>query len=779
MTPGSGIEHNYQINRLAPPASASPEARAAELLGRLTLEEKLAQLVCLFGQERGSIDGFPPGLVPGAITHFVRASNLPPRAAAAAVAELQRRFRESARVPIPILVCEEAVCGLEVDGATLFPDGLGLAASWDADLLRRVGEVVHRQMVALGVRNAWGPLCDVARDARWGRGEETYGEDPYLVGCLAAAYTAAVQQEDVAVTLKHFVAYSASEGGRNLQAAHLGERELREVHLLPFEMAIAAGARGAMASYNTIDQVPVQGSRELLTGVLREELELPGVLVSDYGSVEHLHSRHGVTDGPAESGALALRAGLDVDLSGACFRELPAALERGLASLEDVDRAAARVLAEKFRLGLFDAGDASPPPPELELPADRALAREAAARAIVLLRNEPAGAGRPLLPLAPDLASLAVIGPNADRKGALLGNYSYPVMARAIEIFFGAADPSAADPERKVSPDAEVPVPGTVPVPTVLEALRAAAPAGVEVRHARGCPVAEPDRSGIAGSVELARASGAAVVVLGDQAGLFTASTVGEGVDSAYCRLPGVQRELLEAVVATGTPTIAVFLGGRPVEFDWAAGLPAVLAGWFPGEEGGPALAEILFGRREPGGRLPLGLVAAAGVTPLPYTAVQSQSYVDAAARPLFEFGFGLGYTTFEYSDLEIAPGEIRTDGTAAISCTVRNTGDRPGEEVVQLYLRDPVARTARPRRELKGFQRIALEAGASRRLRFQLHADRTALYDPGPGWVVEPGLIEVMVGSSSERLPLRGELRITGEPRATGGGRQLWTPVT
>ncbi len=747
----------------------------------MTVEEKVAQMVCLFGQEQQAIDGMPEGLVPGAITHWVRASKLPPPQARAALAELRERFRRRARLDIPILFCEEAVCGLEVDGATVFPDAIGMGATWDPDLLRRVGEVVHRQMLAVGIHNAWGPLCDLARDPRWGRMEETFGEDAYLAGELAAAYAAAVQGDGgVAVTLKHFVGYALSEGGRNCQEVHLGERELREVHTVPFEMAIAAGARGAMASYNSIDQVPVQASRALLTDLLRGELELPGVLVSDLGGVDQLHSRHGVSSGPQHSAELALRAGLDVDLAGVCFLTgLTKALDAGHVSMEDIDRAAGRVLAEKFRLGLFDRAAPADSVEPLELPEDRALAREAAARSIVLLRNQPVGE-RPLLPLATGgLRSIAVIGPNADRKAALMGNYSYPVMARAVDVFVDALDPSARDGLRRVSPDAVGDVSATVEVPTVLEALRAAAPAGVEIRHARGCPVADLDRSGIAEAATLARESSVAVLVVGDQAGLFTAATVGEGVDSAHCRLPGVQRELVEAVLRTGTPTVVVLLAGRALEMDWAAEVPAVLAAWFPGEEGGPALAEILFGTREPGGRLPITVPSTPGVVPMPYTAAHAPTYYDADVRPHFPFGHGLGYTTFAYSDLALDQPEIASTEVVAISCTITNTGDRHGEDVVQLYVHDPVATTVRPRRELKGFRRIALDAGESCRVTFQLHAERTALFDPGVGWVVEPGLIEVMVGSSAESIHLRGEFTITGEARVVQGRRALSTTST
>jgi beta-glucosidase len=589
-----------------------------------------------------------------------------------------------------------------------------------------------------------------------------------------------VQGDGIAITLKHFIAYGASEGGRNLQAVHQGPRELREVYGVPFEMAIAeGGARGVMSSYNTIDGVPVQASRELLTDLLRGDYGLPGVVMSDLGSVEQLHSRHGVSGGNEDSAVLSLRAGLDQDLAGGTYMGgLASALDAGHVSMEDIDRAAGRILAEKFRLGLFDNPDAPHSGP-LETPEDRLLARDVAARSIVMLRNEALPTREPLLPLAAGTRSVAVIGPNANRVAALMGNYSYPVLARGIELFTAALDPTAAEGIHRLSPDEFGPVAGTGTASTVLEAMRELAPAGVEVTYARGCPIADLDTSGIEEAVALASRSSVAVVVVGDQAGLFTAATVGEGVDSVRCQLPGRQRELVEAIAATGTPTIVVLLAGRPLELGWMSAVPAIIAAWFPGEEGASALAEIIFGAREAGGRLPVSMPPAVGVTPLPYGAAQWPSYYDTATRPVFEFGHGLGYTQWEYLNLVISTEQIPTDGDVTISCTVRNVGRRAGEEVVQLYLHDPVARTSRPRLELKGFTRVALSAGDSCTVTFDVHAERTALFDLSEGWVVEPGVIEVAIGSSCERLPLRGQLEITGHARVVEGRRMLSTAVT
>ncbi|MHB8509391.1 MAG: glycoside hydrolase family 3 N-terminal domain-containing protein [Candidatus Dormibacteria bacterium] len=766
------------------------EDRVADLLARMTLDEKVQQLVCLWPANIPSLTLPPLSEAAGSITHMLRAAGVSPREGAQMLNAHQRRFVEDTRLGIPALFSEEAVCGLQIDGATIFPDAIGLGSTWDPELLAQVGVVVGRQLRAVGLRQVLGPLCDVAQDPRWGRIEETYGEDPYLTGSLASAYVRAIQGRDVTVTLKHFIGYGASEGGRNLENAQMGPRQLREVHGLPFEMCIRdGGAHAVMASYNQIDGVPVQSSRQLLTEMLRTEYGFDGIVVSDLGGVEHLHGRHRVSAGPAESATLALRAGLDQDLPGQTFATgLYEAVDSGAAAVTEIDHAVARVLRLKFRLGLFENPYAAPNVLEqiLDTAEDRLLARRAAIRSIVLLQNRPDTSGRPLLPLRADLKEIAVIGPNSDRRGALMGNYAYPVIASAVRMMETAMDPGAEVPAdgasdlQRVSADHAPQVEGLVTLISVLQGIRSHAPAQTRVTWSRGCPIQDPDTSQIEEAAALARAADVAIVVVGDQSGIYNGATVGEGVDSASCELPGVQRQLVEAVASTGTPVILIMLNGRPFVLDWmVSAIPAIVEAWFPGEEGGNAVADVLFGIEDAAGRSCVGFPRAVGVAPAPYHLTASPgSYYDTTLEPIFPFGHGLSYTSFGYSDLVIDPPEGDTSGSFNVGCTVRNTGARPGEEVVQLYIHDIVARTSRSM-ELKGFQRLTLAPGEARRVTFQLAADRMALYDPTEGWVVEPGTILVMLASSAANIRLRGRFELSGATRRIPAGRVLVTPVS
>jgi beta-glucosidase len=577
---------------------------------------------------------------------------------------------------------------------------------------------------------------------------------------------------------------------------------MREIYALPFEMAIrTAGMRGVMCAYNQIDGVPVQASRELLTDLLRGELGFDGLLISDLNSAIQLHTRHGVAESAQHAAALSLRAGLDFELGESVFGSvLVEAVRAGIASEDDVDRAVRSVLRWKFELGLFERPYIDIPDEiDLDSAADRDLARRVAEKSIVLLQNRPVE-GRPLLPISDDVKRIAVIGPNADRVFGLLGNYTYAVVGSAVkllsEVILDAgrrvAEQSDASPDNvhpneladhiELVADDAVPRLTMVPVVTALDGIRARATEGVVIDYAHGCPVERADRSGIDEAIRVAAAADIAIVVVGDQSGILKAATVGESVDSASCALPGVQRELVEAVAGSGTPTIVVLTHGRPYVLGWMAdAVPAIVSAWFPGEEGGTAIARVLFGDVNPSGRAPVTFHSRTDTLPMPYNRSHSpgNSYVDAHPEPVFPFGHGLSYTTFDYGDLAISPEETTTDGTVIISCTVTNTGAVSGEDVVQLYLRDPIARSSRPRRELKGFTRVALEPGAAARVTFSLSADRVALYDPTDGWVVEPGLIEVHVGRSSEDLPLAGAFTLRGTARATGRGRELVTPLT
>ncbi|WP_198653495.1 glycoside hydrolase family 3 N-terminal domain-containing protein [Actinocorallia populi] len=765
--------------------------RVVDLIERMTLEEKAAQIASPFGS---AVDVHaPPPTGWGSATAALSVLGTTPREAAEKANELQRKHVEETRLGIPVLLIEEALLGLKVRDATTFPDAIAQAATWDPDSIEEMGAVIGAQMAALGVRQALSPLADVARDPRWGRVGETYGEEPYLVGAMATAFVRGIQEAvpDVPLiaTLKHFVAYGASEGGRNTEPAQLGERALRETYGVPFEMAIReGGAQGVMPSYNSIDGVPVTGSRELLTELLREEYGFNGLVISDLAAVAQLHTKHGVTTDVVGAYAQALRAGVDLDLDNRVSSDrVIEAVRTGALPEPDLDRAVASVLRAKFRLGLFERPyvDLEKVPESLDSGESRALARSIAEKSVVLLQNEPVD-GTPLLPLASDPGTIAVIGPNADRPMGQLGHYSYQVLDSMTKRFALAADPQAraADAEglagRSGPDDAELLV-ESVPVVTFLQGIRDRAGADATVLYEQGCPVAREDRSGFAAAVRAAAKADVAIVVVGDQAGINTRGTVGEGLDSTDCALPGVQRELVEAVAGTGTPTVVVLSHARPFVLGWMADtVPAIVSSWFGGEEAGNAVANVLFGDVNPAGRLPIAMLESAGAAPVPYwRSLQSPAYTDGSIKAVFPFGHGLSYTAFEYRDLRIPSGRVRTDGVIRVEFTVANVGSRAGDEVVQVYGRDVHGRTARPARKLVAFRRLTLAPGEEERVAVDIPADLFALWDPREGWVVEPGAVKLFIGPSSAVTPLRGEVNLIGREHRPGAHRALSSTVT
>jgi beta-glucosidase-like glycosyl hydrolase len=620
-------------------------------------------------------------------------------------------------------------------------------------------EAFGATMHAVGVHQGLAPVLDVTRDYRWGRTEETIGEDPYLVGLIGTAYVRGLQRAGVQATLKHFAAYAASRAGRNLAPVSMGPRELADAVLVPFEMAIKlGGARSVMPSYVDIDGVPVSADPRLLTTVLRDQYGFDGVIVSDYYAVSFLEQQHAVAASQGEAARLALAAGLDVELPGTrCFGEPLLDL-----AAELIDRATARVLRQKLDLGLLDPGwspqaDQPAAAPSLDPPAQRDIARRLAEESVILLKNDNS-----TLPLAAS-GSVAVVGPLADEPLAFFGCYSMPRHLGHMRRFDGSAGGAGVE------------------VATLLDALRAE---GVTVTgHAAGCDVRTLDESGFAEAVSRTRSADVIVAVVGDEAGLWGHGTSGEGCDAAELRLPGVQERLLHALADTGRPVIAVLVTGRPYALGGVASrLAAVVQTFFPGEEGGPAIAGVLTGRVTPSGKLPVEIPRDAGAQPTTYlrsknAALHSGSSVDPT--PLFAFGHGLSYTAFEYSDLVLSAREIPTDGALQVACTVRNTGPVAGTEVVQLYLEDPVSTVVRPVRWLTGFARAALGPGEAARVTFRVHADRTSFTGQDLTRIVEPGTITVTLGSASDDLPLSGAFALTGSVRTVGVDRVLDTPVS
>jgi beta-xylosidase len=759
--------------------------RVADLLARMTLDEKLAQLAGIWigtGTEDG--DGVAPmqgefaeavplaELIANGVGQLTRVFGTAPVTTAegvAALSRLQRLVAKASRFGIPAIAHEECLTGFATWGATAFPTPLAWGATFDAAAIREMAAQIGRSMRAVGVHQGLAPVLDVSRDPRWGRTEETIGEDPYLVGVLGTAYVSGLQSAGVIATLKHFAGYSASQAGRNLAPVDIGPRVLADVILPPFEMAIREGrARSVMASYNSIDGVPSTADRDLLSRVLRDDLGFTGTVVSDYYAISFLETLHGVADSPSGAGAIALLAGIDVELPNRrCYgQELAEAVRAGDVPIAALDRAAAQVLAHKFELGLLDP-DWSPDPEQfaghtidLDPPAHRRLARQLAEESVILLAND-----RQALPLGPT-ARIAVVGPLADDAMAFFGCYTFPrhVGYRHPEAGLG------------------------IPVKSVLAALHDELPEAT-ISYAQGCLVRSDDRSGIAAAVERAVAADLTVVVVGDEAGLFGRGSSGEGCDAADLRLPGVQQDLLDAVLETGVPVVLVVISGRPYALANVPRLAAAVQTFFPGQEGADAVAGVLSGRVSPSGKLPMQMPTSSAAQPASYLAPPlagrtKVSVVDPT--PLFPFGHGLSYTSFEYSELALCPpgdkttvSVIPTDGAADVSCTIRNSGERAGAEVVQLYLRDPVAQVARPVRYLAGFARLELEPGEARRITFTLHADRTAYHGLSGQRIVEPGEIDIEVGSSAADIRLTATLILHGPTRTAGPDRILTTPVS
>lgn len=758
------------------------DERVDDLLARMTLDEKIAQLGCLWTTTLVRDDRFdaefaaakmPHGI--GQVTRIGASTGLRPRESAALMNDIQRVALERTRLGIPVIVHEETVGGYCARDATVFPQGIGLAATWNPVLVEQVAGVIRDQMLAVGARLGLAPVLDIARDPRWGRVEESYGEDPVLSGTIGVAYVRGLQTADlrggVVATAKHFLGYSLSEGGRNWNPVQLGPRELREVYAEPFAAAIREAGLGAiMNSYASIDGIPVAGSPAVLTDLLRGELGFAGAVVADYWSIPQLQRFHRVASGRGEAARMALAAGLDMELPNFDFYDAPlrAEAEAGRLPAEVLDTAVRRVLRMKFLLGLFERPyvEVDNAAAQFQTPSQRELARRAAAESAILLANDG------VLPLGPQLKRVALIGPGADDQRLLQGDYHYPSHQEMIylapprsndENMIGAGDftPQAGG--------AFAAGPHYTPHVTPLAGLRAALGAGAEIAYAKGCDVLGEDRSGFEAAVVAARAAEVAVVVVAGKSGLHRPATVGEANDATDLDLTGVQNELVEAVAATGTPLVVVVLSGRVHTLGRVAARANALIQLFPpGEEGGSGLADVLTGAVGPSGRLPVTLPRSVGQIPL-YAGMRAGGgpvmffgdYVDSPVTPLFAFGHGLSYTSFAYEDLVVRG--LSTSAPVEVSLTVRNTGARAGDEVVQLYAHDEVASVARPDRMLVGFARVSLEPGQARRVTFGVHPSRLAFYDPQMRFVTEPGAFTFSVGASSADIRAEAAVELGG----------------
>ena len=743
--------------------------RIADLLGRMTLEEKVGQLSTLLGWEmyaktdkkvdvsdkfKKAIQDDHIGMLWATLradpwTQKTLATGLDPQLSAEATNAIQKYAIEKSRLGIPMLLSEECPHGHMAIGTTVFPTSIGQSSTWNPSLIQKMAAVIAAEARSQGAHVGYGPVLDLAREPRWSRLEETYGEDPVLNSRMGEAMVKGFQGADlksgknIVSTLKHFTAYGNPEGGHNGGSISVGKRELHQSYLPPFEAAVKAGALSVMTAYNSIDGVPCTASHFLLTEVLREQWKFQGFTVSDLGSISGLVSSHRVAATPAEGAALAINAGLDADLSGYGFgRALIKAVKDGLVKNATLDTAVSRVLKIKFDMGLFESPYVNPKTAaKLVRSAEHiSIARKVAQQSIILLKND-----KQLLPLSKTIKNIAVIGPNADNIYNQLGDYTAPQSEAAIV--------------------------------TVLEGIKARVSAGTNVIYSKGTAIRDTASAGIAAAVEAARKAEVAVVVLGGSsardfkteyqstgAAIVKSDAVsdmesGEGFDRSSLDLMGRQLELLQAVAKTGTPVVVVLIKGRPLNINWAAeNVPAILDAWYPGQEGGNAVADVLFGDYNPAGRLPVSIPKSVGQLPVYYNFKNPapHDYVETGAKPLYSFGYGLSYSSFEYSKPVVIVKEDAGRIFVKINIDLKNTGSRDGEEVVQIYLRDKVSSVVIASKQLKAFSRVFLKAGEQKTLEFELTEQDLSLLDKDWKRVVEPGEFEVLVGASSDDIKLK-----------------------
>lgn len=698
------------------------EAKINALLAQMTLAEKLGQLQQLDGEGNGNFRPEHRELVRKGLL----GSTLNVRGAQR-TNELQRIAVEESRLKIPLLFGFDVIHGYR----TIFPIPLAEASSWDPTLAERSTSIAAQETYASGVRWTFAPMLDIARDPRWGRITEGAGEDPYLGAAFARTRVLGFQGNDystpgkILACAKHWVAYGAAEGGRDYNSTDMSEQTLREIYFPPFKAAIDAGAGTVMSAFNDLNGVPTSANPFTLTRVLRGEWKFDGFVVSDYTSVKELIN-HGVAANDKEAAQAALNAGVDMEMVSRLFNEQgPGLLREGKVSQATIDEAVRRILRIKFRLGLFDhpyTREAA----ETEIlltRTNRAAAREIAGRSMVLLKNDHAA-----LPLSPSVGSIAVIGPLADDRRTPLG--------------WWAGD---GKPDDTITP---------------LAGIKAKVSPKTKVGYAKGCDTLGDSTAGFAEAVTLARASDIAIIFVGE-----TSETVGEAASKSSLDLSGRQMDLVKAVHAAGKPTVVVLMNGRPLTVGWIVdNSPAILEAWMGGTEAGNAIADVLFGDVNPGGKLPVTFPRAVGQVPIYYNHMNTgrppdannrytSKYLDVPWTPQFPFGFGLSYTQFKITNLQLSTQRLRPDGKLTVTVEVENVGRRAGDEVVQLYIRDVAASMTRPVKELKGFQRITLRPGEKRRVEFILGPESLGFYNREMRFVVEPGEFKVMVGSSSEDL--------------------------
>lgn len=760
------------------------EQRVSDLLTRMTIEEKVGQLLCPLGWEMYEIkdEAISPsskfkqmmkdrhfGMLWATYradpwTKKTLSNGLNPALAAKAGNALQKYVMENTRLGIPLFLAEEAPHGHMAIGATVFPTGIGMAATWSPQLIEEVGKAIGKEIRLQGGHISYGPVLDLARDARWSRVEETFGEDPVLTGDIGQAMVKGLGSGDLSraystlATLKHFLAYGISESGQNGNPSFAGMRELHENFLPPFRQAIDAGALSVMTSYNSMDGIPCTANQYLLTELLRNEWHFKGLVVSDLYSIEGIHESHFVAPTMEDAATMALTAGVDVDLGGDAYMNLINAVNSGRVSVSVLDTAVSRVLRQKFEMGLFENPYVDPEKAKKEVRNEEhiSLARRVAQASITLLKND-----RSLLPLSKTISRIAVIGPNADNRYNMLGDYTAPQEEENVKTVLDGIR-KKLESSQHLSSQIEHP---QVDYP--------------QVEYVKGCAIRDTTNCNIAQAVAAARRSDVIVAVVGGSsardfktsyketgAAIADDTTLsdmecGEGFDRATLSLLGKQQELLTALKATGKPLVVVYIEGRPLDKTWASeNADALLTAYYPGQEGGNAIADVLFGDYNPAGRLPISVPRSVGQIPIYYNkkAPQSHDYVEMSATPLYSFGYGLSYTTFTYSDLQISP---LASHSFEVSFRVRNAGSYDGEEVAQLYLRDEYASVVQPLKQLKHFERFHLKRGETKSVKFILSEKDFALINREMNTVVEPGTFQLMIGASSDNIRLQTKVQI------------------
>lgn len=749
--------------------SFSIDVRLSDLLSRMTLEEKVGQLLCPLGWEMYEIHGnevCPSGKFKQLIkernvgmlwatyradpwTKKTLANGLNPEMAAKAGNALQKYVMENTRLGIPMFLAEEAPHGHMAIGATVFPTGIGMAATWSPELVKEVGQVIAKEIRSQGGHISYGPVLDLTRDPRWSRVEETFGEDPVLSGTLGASMVDGLgggnlsQKYATIATLKHFLAYAVPEGGQNGNYASVGIRDLHQNFLPPFRKAIDAGALSVMTSYNSIDGIPCTSNHYLLTQLLRNEWKFRGFVVSDLYSIEGIHESHFVASTKENAAIQSVTAGVDVDLGGDAYTNLCHAVQSGQMDKAVIDTAVCRVLRMKFEMGLFEHPYVDPKiaAKTVRRKEHIELARKIAQSSITLLKNENS-----ILPLSKMINKVAVIGPNADNRYNMLGDYTAPQEDSNVK--------------------------------TVLDGIiTKLSPSRVE--YVRGCAIRDTTVNEIEQAIEAARRSEVVIVVVGGSSardfktsyketgaavaeeGSVSDMECGEGFDRASLSLLGRQQELLESLQKTGKPLIVVYIEGRPLEKNWASEYAdALLTAYYPGQEGGNAIADVLFGDYNPSGRLPISVPRSVGQIPVYYNqkAPRNHDYVEVSSSPLYSFGYGMSYTTFEYSDLQVVQKSARC---FEVSFKVKNTGKYDGEEVSQLYMRDEYASVVQPMKQLKHFERFHLKKGEEKKVTFVLTEEDFFLVNYTLKKVVESGNFHLMIGAASNDIRLQNVILV------------------